>query len=865
MVRSLGELEDTIAPGLRLPPLLGGHLVRSDARVDLVYVLGSLAANGVDEISGVDLTKHADEVIRGLDPYEVEGFFAYRVAEAVRCLGGLSILSRAGREQTDTASDSRRLVHEIAAGDLTRRANFRVVAARCLLARRELGLPVDGAIEQAVMGRVAELFATAHGGWIDDGRPEEMHFDIYSPEMYLLAEPLKNALEPDWGAGLNALLRDLGDLGRHGGVVTWGRSIGALSLAIALELSTLSQNHVPIDAQAWWTTQASDAAQDLEGWFSGGLVTAHQSRTSDLYRGPARRLQLTLDLLGKVAWSALRMPDDWPKHAARIPPRDVDHMIELPRGASIWTYRSRPLTFVLPMMRGATADYLPSPRARGTFEQPVAGFPLLVPTLITPGDDLRNSSRHVPSGPPSTTHHSAGLLDVFQDQWAELARASDRGSSTAVDVTRHASYRVAGRGLQVDEHLHITNVPAGTILALAAGDTNVRGVQLEVDGLAKPTTASTAGMSEWQTHWDELQRVHEVSTVVESGTDIRFRWSVTPDILLATTEPDHQYSRFLYPAMPGVATLPAGPPDVDLGRRLRDVDVVHLAWPERWPGINVDSTLRAIDQIRSSDTAIVWTQHNLIPHRDRSAASRRVYELWAEAADGVIHHSEYGRRRALATYEYRTTLHFVIPHGHWGSCFPEPAPARSSVEREEGWAPANIRLAIIGRPRADKALQEAVDAFHEVSRSDMQLVARLGPDVRVPPDSRIVLLDHVSSMQYYRRLTAVDGIVLPFVGETMLTTGTAFDCIGGGIAPIASDWGYLDETFGDAAIWYSPGSLTSCLDSLTDESLRRSGAAAAALRGRHRWDDVGRSTAHAIAEVVTDISRLDAEGALKCD
>ena len=36
--------------------------------------------------------------------------------------------------------------------------------------------------------------------------------------------------------------------------------------------------------------------------------------------------------------------------------------------------------------------------------------------------------------------------------------------------------------------------------------------------------------------------------------------------------------------------------------------------------------------------------------------------------DAVIHHTQWGRDVALATYDYgEHTLHRVIPHGHWGA------------------------------------------------------------------------------------------------------------------------------------------------------------------------------------------------------
>jgi glycosyltransferase involved in cell wall biosynthesis len=322
-------------------------------------------------------------------------------------------------------------------------------------------------------------------------------------------------------------------------------------------------------------------------------------------------------------------------------------------------------------------------------------------------------------------------------------------------------------------------------------------------------------------------------------------------LVVATTQPEHQYARLLYEAMPGCTIVPAGAPDGDLARRLRGVDVLHLDWPEYWVGIDRAATERTIGAIRAAGARIVWTQHNLLPHRDRSAEARHVYALWARAADGVIHHSEYGKRIALATHVYPRARHSVIRHGHWGRCF--PGADRTAVEHEEGWPPAPIRLAVVGQPRREKALQTVVDAFCRTEREDIQLVARVSPEVRVPGDLRLFTgYDGLDAARYYRRLSAVDGIILPFSGDSMLATGTAFDCIGGGIAAIASPWGFLEETFGDAAIWYdgSEAGLAACLESLRLPTLRAAGDAARELQRVHDWASAGARTAEAFEVVV---------------
>ena len=57
-----------------------------------------------------------------------------------------------------------------------------------------------------------------------------------------------------------------------------------------------------------WLDRAWAATRDLPRWFAGdGVITAHQRRDTYGYRGPHRRLQMTLDCLGKLVDAALAL------------------------------------------------------------------------------------------------------------------------------------------------------------------------------------------------------------------------------------------------------------------------------------------------------------------------------------------------------------------------------------------------------------------------------------------------------------------------------------------------------------------------------------------------------------------------------
>jgi hypothetical protein len=846
----LVDLAASIAPGLRLPRILGGHLVRSDTQADLLYVLALLIRSGFQEVAGVELRSRAFELLTQLDATDVEGFSSYRVAESIAMLGGLSELQATIEQEAVRSFNAQRLIRDVVDFPGRRSPNFVVVAARCAHAFAQLGIRTEELDESVVRTRAAQLFQNSSRGWINDGRLGHLEFDIYTPEMYLLAEPFRSDVGTNWQAGLHSVLVDLEKLAQPGGAVTWGRSVGVLANAMTLELAAISHAHGLGGNRNWWLCGADDAVTDLARWFRNGLITSHQWRSTDRYRGPARRLQLTFDVLGKMAWSGQRLLEVDEKTFFKEPWTEVDEVVEFESRTGIWAHRSRSISFVLPLMAGRSAEYLSSPRNPGVFEQPVDGHPLFVPTVSIPQQSLYDQVKLVPAGPPVEFSHQARCLTVTFNGWVPIGAPT---SARKVEGSRRAVYKVVGRSLEVEERLKIDDLPPGAVVSLSVGDVDQRPLNLKVsEKLSKPLIVETRGVSEWWTQWGEVARVHEIEFDATS-TEIRFHWSVTPNVVVATTDPNHPYNCSLYGSMPEVSVITAGEPDLDLARRLRSVDILHIAWPERWVGLDPDDSQRVIEVLKTAGVHIVWTQHNLAPHRDRSPAALRTYALWAAASDAVIHHSHHGKRVAEATYNYAKAQHFVIPHGHWGAEFSAHPRSREAVEEYEGWGATPIRLAIIGQPRYEKDLQSVVDAVSACNRSDIQLVARLSSAIRVPTDRRIIAnYGHVERSRYYSRLSAVDGIILPFLGDTMLTTGTAFDCIGGGIAPITTNWEFLEETFGDAAICYgeSKADLVSCLLSLTPERLRSSGMATGALRGNHEWVSIGQLTTQVFETVL---------------
>ena len=841
-------LATSTASGLRLPAIDAGHPVLDDARSDLIYVLGLLHECGVDSVAGVDIREHIPRLIAELDPSKVEAFFSYRVGETVLRLGGLEAMPSKIRQHVLDAVDTPETIARLESGDAIP-PNYAIVAARVLLAQAALEDRDTGDRLERFVGRARDMFAQRDNGWIDDGMGAWVHFDIYTPDMYLFAQPLRDRIGDVWATGFANVLDDLDDIAQPGGAVVWGRSIGALGLAITVELAAAASAHNLGDPhnRHRWLGRAVAALDELDGWFPNGVIAAHQGRRTMAYRGPARRLQMTLDVYGKFLLAALefgqRPEVTGDANVSLRSDRDRLIVFDKDRNAALWTARSRGIELALPMMMGFSTDYAPSPRSPGLFEHPTSGHPCMLP-VISGGE-----APLIPSGLPVAIDHSPGGLTVNHSGWGP------NGSDVATaNGERTATYRLEGRTLVVHESLSFEDAVVGSI-SISIPELADRPLDVEVDGgRNRLSRVDTSGMTQWRSFWSEIAAVHQIE--IDPASTVDLTWRVTPRLRVASTITGHAYDDALYrPLQDRLVTSKADRPNSQGRVDVDDIDVLHMAWPEWWSGVDPYRTRQVLDQVRAAGVRIVWTQHNLEPHRAKNDDARACYQMWAEASDAVIHHSPSGMDVALRRYHYgASTTHHVIRHGHWGDRYlAAQETTREAVEAEEGWAPCALRLAVIGAPRVEKQLQSVVDAVVASARDDIQLVIRRDGDTVVPVDERIMAeMGHVEERRYHRRMAAYDAVVMPFTPTGMLTTGTAFDCIGAGVAAITSEWDFFDDTFAGGDIRYGTTTqeLTACMNALTPERLAASANAMTALRRTHDWSVIAADTAAVLEEVV---------------
>lgn len=765
------------------------------------------------------------------------------------------------RAEVARAVDSRDWIELLTADVLPR--NYAAVLSRCELTRAELGLVDDRTVLTDLVGRLQTLLTENPDGYLDDSNDGSGRYDIYTADLWLFCEPLAPLIGPRWHDGTrNALALVDTVAGSDGAAIPWGRSTGVLATALTVELAALAQRADLRDHRAAaWIRRGIDAFGATVARFDpDGVVDAHRHRDQDAYRGPARRLQLTLDVLGKLAWAGTALLAAPPTDAAAPDEtyRRIERLVrfEAGRGAGVWVHAVPGRRTVIPFVGVTRSHYLPVPHDPGTFEAPVDNDQVVwAPLVMSRG--RRATTGELPvrlhGGPASVTAH-----------WGELAvtgRGLDGARPEPIAGSCTTTYTVDRRTLVVEHDLEMADRVEG--IALVVPETTRAPLQVELTATAPHATARVVvdGLHEWATPYSALAAVHQLD--VDPVPSVRLRARVTPKLRVASTAHGHWYDRLLYTPIADRVLELASPIGVQADRtvELRDVELLHLHWPEWFGFDDLEIHERLIARLAARNVPVVWTAHNLTPHDKRPDVFDPIYQRWADTVAGVIHHSAWGRDRILARYRFRPDCrHEVLPHGHFGDLWPGATTmSRADAEARLGLAPTGIRIGLVGAPRADKHVGEFLRAVTACTRDDLQVVCwSLAWGETAPDDARIVIADryrHADEATYSARLAACDALAFPFdpAGD-MLATGTVADAIGVGIPALVSDWPYLTETLGAAGIrvGHTASEITPALDTLTREQLDAARAATRALRPGFDWAPIAARTLDLFERVVLD-------------
>ena len=867
-------LLDRHAPDGRLPRVFAGHAVEPDVTADLIYTLGHLHRGGVERIAGTPI----DEVLRtqlaGIDGARTHTFFSYRVAETVLQWGPwadnplLDPLDDDRRANVATACDSSDWIDLLDARILPR--NYAAVLARCELARLRLGLIDEPGVVDDLVARVVEVLGGNPAHHLDDSVHGIGRFDIYTADVWLFTEPLADRIGPLWLDGLRTALglveRTLAD---DGTAVAWGRSTGSLGAALTVELVASSLRHELGDDSGRWLARGRRAASRLPGWFTDGVVDAHRHRSPYGYRGPFRRLQLTLDLFGKLAWAAneLELHRDTTATADTALDTPLDELVRFDDSttASVWCTRGPGGSVVVPLVGATRSDYLCAPRSPGLFEVPVdSELACWAPVAVV------GEHRHTVSGLPARVEHGQGWATAEWDGLRHGAELDAEAGPADLPGTVRATWRRDGRTLHVTWEVELDDTPRA--LWWSVPERADRPLRVEWRALGGTAGRSDAvlvdGIDEWRSFWSRAHRVHQFDATPARRSQVELR--VTPALRVSSSAHGHHYHRSLVdPMADAVVDLPLtwGPladPEVD-----RDaVDLFHLHWPEWVAFDDLEAHRRIVEDLQARGIPTVWTAHNLTPHDPTPTGAPQtdydpVYRLWADHADAIVHHTHGGLKRFVGRYGRGRARHVVIPHGDFSSLWSDRLVERSAAEVALGLPPARIRIGLVGAPRTEKLVGEFLDGVVGCERDDVQVVCwSLRDDEPVPDDPRIAVAEPyrmVDEATYALRLSACDALAFPFDPDGgMQATGTVADAIAAGLPGLCSDWWFLRESLGEAAVpvGHTAGPVAAALDALDDDILEAARMAAVARRDHTRWSDVAARTLTLYEQVLTDHWRV---------
>ena len=600
----LTALSDGPLPRFQLPGLLMGHEVGPDVRADLLFTLGLAHDCGHTHIGGRPVVDAIGELLAGVQGKRTHTFFSYRVAETVGRFGPftdntvLAPLTPAQRDDVALATDSLDWLELLDEGLLPR--NYAAVLARCEHARQSLGLVDHSSALDDLLDRVRDLL----GGYLDDSNGQIGRYDVYTVDIYLFCEPLAHLLGEPWRDGAMKAMELVDRVAsRDGAAVAWGRSTGVLALCHTVELGGLVARYgLSHDPQRWFARAALAAAR-VDEWFEAGWVLAHRHRSSDPYRGLDRRLQMSLDCLGKLADAArgfqtlgdLEITFD---EEALWPDRDEVVWFDRERNAGVWSFRSRGNGVHAPARRRHHHRLPPgtaqSGAPRGTRR-------------------IRARHRHTPPaaqwralrgwGSPRDCRSSTSPLHATYRGFPEAGHLEPALDGPSFAGTRDVTWSVDGRTLRVPERLEFDQAPHALALQVAEPADRPLQVHFECDAPHSTATVDVDGIAEYRSCWGELSRLHQID--VRPTTSVRLQWEVTPVLRVVSTAVGALYNDSLYAPLAGrvrVQRLPyaATTDRAALDRLVPTTDQLHMHWPE-WLLIGgIDPHRALIDGLRAA-------------------------------------------------------------------------------------------------------------------------------------------------------------------------------------------------------------------------------------------------------------------------
>jgi beta-1,4-mannosyltransferase len=337
---------------------------------------------------------------------------------------------------------------------------------------------------------------------------------------------------------------------------------------------------------------------------------------------------------------------------------------------------------------------------------------------------------------------------------------------------------------------------------------------------------------------------------------------------------DNPYLELLYGALRPLGVVLVPDPRFTFGwlvRHRRRVGVLHFHWPEglyRHQGegqllhpalswLKLGLFALRLTAARLLGYRLVWTIHQLYPHRRESGVRERLgVVLLGWACQALIAHDEATAAAAHAELPGRPHVE-VIPHGSYVGVYP-PGRSREEVRAELGLGPEAFVFLCFGELRANKGLELALAAFRTAGFADAALVVAGRPKdgaaaapvaAAAAADTRVkALLDFVPQERVAGLYGACDAAIVSRSDGG--TSGSLVLALSLGLPVIVSAKPAYAELVGrdDAGWLFAPGdvdSLRGALEAAASDrnAAARKGRAARERAERLRWPEVADRTA----------------------
>jgi beta-1,4-mannosyltransferase len=308
-----------------------------------------------------------------------------------------------------------------------------------------------------------------------------------------------------------------------------------------------------------------------------------------------------------------------------------------------------------------------------------------------------------------------------------------------------------------------------------------------------------------------------------------------------------------------VLHLDAIPSSKWLQQKRIQVKILHLHWlsglyMQRWlTPLRIVSFLMQINYAQRLGYKIVWTAHNILPHKlPLPPVHRFIRRFIMKRADAVITHCQFGKDELLRRFPRQKPV-FVVPHGNYQGVHPVNI-TRKQARSLLGLSDTQFVYLLIGNISPYKGIESFVQMFQK-NAMDQDIVLIAGRNrapklvnqlqVLAAKDNRIrIYPGFIQDGDMQRYLLSADVAVFTF--EDILTSGSVILALSYGLPVIAPAIGCLPELITpETGYLYDPGnceSLRSAFDQIKIADRIKMGQAAIGLMATLRWDKIAEQT-----------------------